>query len=130
MLRPLIVALILALAFGTSARAETDHDHDHVGKHGGVITESSGHHSMELVASDGLLQIYLTDHDGGPEDVKGAKATATVLSGGKKTDVTLSPDTGNFLQGTGDFKAGPGTVVVITLTMPDHEPEQARFKLD
>jgi hypothetical protein len=128
MLRQLSTALVLGLMLTTGALAETDHGHG--AKHGGLVAATTGHHNVELVAADGLLQVYLTDHDGGPEDVKGAKATATVLSGGKTEQVTLMPDAGNFLKGSGDFKAGAGTVVVITLTMPDHKPEQARFKLD
>ncbi len=128
MLRQLLIALVLGLTLASSTYAETDHGH--VAKHGGLVASTSGHHNVELVATDGLLEVYLTDHDGGPEDVKDAKATATVLSGGQKTQVTLGPDKGNLLKGAGDFKAGPGTVIVITLTMPDHKPEQARFKLD
>ena len=128
MLRQLLIASILGLTLTSSAQAETDHSH--AAKHGGLVAPTSGHHNVELIATDGLLQVYLTDHDGGPEDAKGAKATATVLSGGKTDQITLAPESGNLLKGTGDFKAGPGTVVVITLTMPDHKPEQARVKLD
>lgn len=128
MLRQLSIALVLGLTLTPSAFSETDHSHE--AKHGGLVAPTSGHHNAELVAADGLLQLYLTDHDGDPEDVKNAKATATVLSGGQKTQVTLAPDKENLLKGAGDFKAGPGTVIVITLTMPDHKPEQARFKLD
>lgn len=128
MLRQLLIALVLGLTLTFNAYSETNHSHG--AKHGGLVVPTTGHHNAELVASDGLLQVYLTDHDGGPEDVKDAKATATVLSGGQKTQVTLGPDKGNLLKGAGDFKAGPGTVIVITLTMPDHKPEQARFKLD
>ncbi len=56
--------------------------------------------------------------------------TAAVLSDGKKVDVTLSPDPANVLEGTGAFKAGKGTTIVVTLIMPDHKPEQIRIKLD
>ena len=34
------------------------------------------------------------------------------------------------LKGTGSFNAGKGTTIMLSLTMPDHEPEQVRFKLD
>lgn len=128
MLRQLFIALVFGLALASSTYAETNHGH--VAKHGGLVASTSGHHNVELVATDGLLQVYLTDHNGAPEDVKSAKATATVLSGGKTDQITLTHESGNLLKGTGDFKAGPGTVVVITLTMPDHKPEQVRVKLD
>ena len=127
MLRLLFAALVLLTAT-TSTFAGTDHVHE--AKHGGLVVATSGHHNVELVAADGVLQVYLTDHDGAAEDVGRAKATATVLSGGKKEQVTLVPESGNLLKGTGGFKSGKGTVVVITITMPDHKPEQARFKLD
>jgi hypothetical protein len=119
--------LAAALLTGSGALAESGHDHD--AKHGGLVAES-GHHHVELVAKDGTLEFYITHADGSAEEVTGATATATVLSGGKKSDVPLAAGSGNVLKGTGDFKAAPGTVVVLTLRMPDHEPEQARFKLD
>ena len=127
MLRLLFAALVF-LTTTISTFAGTDHVHE--AKHGGLVVATSGHHHVELVAADGLMEVYVTDHVGAPEDVGGAKATATVLSGGKKEQVSLKPESGNLLKGTGGFKSGKGTVVVITLTMPDHKPEQARFKLD
>lgn len=127
MLRPLSTALFV-LAATITATAGTDHVHG--AKHGGLVVATSGHHNVELVPVDGVLQVYVTDHDGEPEDVGGAKATAAVLAGGKKEEITLKPESGNLLTGTGSYKSGKGTVVVITLTMPDHKPEQARFKLD
>ena len=46
-------------------------------------------------------------------------------------DVTIEDDWYVVgLKGTGDFNAGKGTTIVVSLTMPDHEPEQVRFKLD
>lgn len=123
--------LVLAALFVTAAPAigGEDHPHDHAAQHGGVIVES-GHHHLEVVAKDGSLEVYVGGEDGQPEDVKGAAATATVLSAGKKTEIQLAPDAGNVLKGAGSFTAGKGTTIVITLTMPDHKPEQARVKLD
>jgi hypothetical protein len=129
MKRLLSAVLVAFLASPVGALAGTDHDH--AAKHGGVVVETSGHHNLELVTSDGVLEIYVTEHDdGAAEDVKGTKATATVLSEGKKEEISLVPQSGNLLKGTGSFKSGKGTVIVITLSMPDHKPEQARFKLD
>jgi hypothetical protein len=129
MVRLLTAILVAFLASPVGALAGTDHDH--AAKHGGIVVETSGHHNLELVASDGVLEIYVTEHDdGAAEDVKGAKAMATVLSERKKQEISLVPQRGNLLKGTGSFKSGKGTVIVVTLTMPDHKPEQARFKLD
>jgi len=114
----LAVSALAALAAG-----------DHKGKHGGKVVES-GHHHLELVATDGSLTLYVRDEADKPEDVAKAKAAATVLADGKTEAVELQPAAGGIFNGKGAFKAGKGATVVITLTMPDHKPEQARFKLD
>lgn len=123
------LALLTSATLTFTAPAMAADGHTHQGKNGGKVVET-GHHHMEIVAKDGVLQVYLAHDDGKAEDVSGAKATATVLSEGKKEDVALSPDPANFLKGTGTFKAIKGTTIVVTLTMPGHKPEQARIKLD
>lgn len=105
------------------------HGHDHGAKHGGVV-EHSGHHHLELVAKGNTIELYVTNEDGKEEDVAAAKATATVLADGKTEQVALAPASANGLKGTGGFNAGAGTTIVISLTMPEHETEQVRFKLD
>ena len=122
-------ALILGTVLALASPAFAEGEHDHSGKHGGKVVES-GHHHLEVVTKDGTIEIYVEGEDGKPEDVKDAKAKATILSEGKKEDVVLSPDTANALKGTGSFKAVKGTTIVITLTMPGHDAEQARIKLD
>lgn len=129
-------AAAAALAFSMGVAIADDghnhadeHAHDHGPKHGGVV-EHSSHHHVELVAKGGDLTLYITNEDGTAEDVAAAKATATVLAGSKTETLTLAPAGGNALKGSGGFSAGSGTTVVVSLTMPDHEPEQVRFKLD
>ena len=125
MLRKLVLtaAIVAATAVGALAAG------DHKGKHGGKVVES-GHHHLELVAADGALTLYVRDEADKPEDVAKAKASATVLADGKTEAVELQPAAGGVFNGKGGFKAVKGATVVITLTMPDHKPEQARFKLD
>jgi hypothetical protein len=121
----LILGTVLALAspaFGGSGQSP-------VGKNGGKVV-STGHHQMEIVARDGSLEVYLAHDDGGSEDVKDAKAKATILSEGQKQEIDLVPDPANFLKGTGSFKAIKGTTIIVSLKMPGHKPEQARIKLD
>lgn len=127
MTRPVRLALALLLAAATPVFSGEAHDHK--GKHGGKVVHS-GHHNLEIVVADGALEVHVTHEDGTPQDVKNAKATAVVLSEGKKQDVTLTPGGTNVLKGTGEFKAPKGTTVVVTLTMPDHEPEQVRVEVD
>lgn len=121
--------LTLGLAAVVAASALAFAHDDHAARHGGILVHS-GHYHLELVAEDGVLRLYVTDEDGKPETVEGAKATATVLSDGKTETVALAPAGESSLEGTGSFTAGKGTTVVVTLTLPDHEAEQARFRLD
>jgi hypothetical protein len=123
--KPITVTLALLLAASPAAMAGA---HDHAPEHGGKLVES-GHHHLEIVAKDGALEVYVEGEDGKPEDVAAAKATATVLSEGKAETIQLAP-AGGILKGSGSFKAVKGTAIVVTLTMPDHKPEQARITLD
>lgn len=108
--------------------ADDAHVHDHTAKHGGLV-EHTEHHHLELVATDDELTVYVTTEAGKPEAVEGAKATATVLSEGKAVQVMLKTAGGNKLQGTGSFKTGSGTTIVINMTLPERETEQVRFRL-
>lgn len=121
--------LVLAAAIVAASTVGTFAGGDHKAKHGGKMVES-GHHHLELVAADGSLTLYVSDEADKPEDVAKAKASATVLANGKTEAIALQPAAGGVFNGTGNFKAAKGATVVITLKMPDHKPEQARFKLD
>jgi hypothetical protein len=127
MLRSLSIALLLTLSSIYAALAAGGHHHD--GKHGGMMGDTNGHHHVELVTEGQSMTLYVLHDDGELEDVSGAKATATVLSGGEMEKITLAPS-GDALKGEGSVELGTGDTVVITLTMPGHKPEQARFKLD
>jgi hypothetical protein len=140
LLRNLAVTIVLSLAATLPALADDGHKHSHdndhhhekaerTAQHGGVLAEV-GHHELEIVADKGELAVYITGDHGTDEVVSKAKATAAVLTKGKKVDVELTPEAGAVLKGTGDFEAGPGTTIVLTLTMPDHEPEQVRVKIE
>lgn len=125
MLKSIFVALVAVAAPALALAAEPAKP-----KHGGRVVETSGHHLLELVTDGRAIAVYVTHDDGEPEEVKDAKASATVLAGGKTEKIELSPQDPNVLKGSGALEIGPGAVVVVTLTMPRHKPEQARFKLD
>jgi len=131
MIRRLTLGLAAVVLGAGLAVADEGHEHahDHSAKNGGIV-EHTSHHHLELVAKGGDLELYVRHEDGKEEDTTGAKATATVLADGKTEQVTLTPAGGNSLKGSGSFNAGKGTTVVVSLTMPDHEPSQVRFKLD
>jgi hypothetical protein len=117
-----------ALLMAAPAAAHEGHKHTDATRGGTVV--ANGHHQLEVVAKDGTLEVFVTGEDGAPEETAGAKASAVILAKGKKTDVTLAPAESNVLRGSGDFTAGKGTTIVLTLTMPGHKPEQSRVKLD
>ena len=121
--------LVFAFLVAAIVPVWADDDHHHTSEHGGIVVDA-GHHHLEVLAKDGVLEVHVEGEDGKPESVAGAKATAAVLSDGKKVDVELAPSGDHTLKGSGDFKAGKGTVIVLTLRMPDHEPDQVRLKLD
>lgn len=128
MARTHTLLLVAFLAAVTPALAHEDDPH-HQSQHGGVVVES-GHHHLEIVAGDGVITVHVLGEDLTPEDVTGAKASAIILSDGKKADVPLTPEANGVLKGAGAFKATTGTTIIVTLTMPDHKPEQARVKID
>lgn len=123
MIRRLFIAAALTLAL--PAHAQHSHAHDHKPMHGGKVVEVSDHH-LELVAKDGTLTLHVRDEKDKPEAVKDAKATATVLSGGKQEVVTLTPGS-TSLSGKGALPIAKGTRVVVSLTMPGQKAVQARF---
>ncbi len=127
MFRSISLALLLTLTTLYSALAAGEHHHE--GKHGGMMGDTNGHHHVELIAEGQSMTLYVLHDDGELESIAKAKATATVLSGGKTEKIDLIPD-GDAMKGEGNAVLGKGDTVVITLTMPGHKPEQARFKLD
>lgn len=128
----LVLGTCLAIADDAHKHTEGDghaHAQEEGAKHGGVV-QHSGHHHVELVAKGGNVELYVSNEDGKAEDLNGAKASATVLADGKTERITLEPSGANSFKGSGGFNAGKGTTVVVSLTMPGHDTEQIRFKID
>lgn len=127
MLRSVLLALLFNFSVIGAVLAAGDHHHK--GKHGGTVGETSGHHHVELVTEGQSMTLYVAHDDGELEKVADAKATATILSGGKTEKIVLMPD-GEVLKGEGSITVEKGDTIVITLTMPGHKPEQARLKVN
>ena len=127
MLRSVFLALLLNLSVISAALAAGDHHHK--GKHGGTTGQTSGHHHVELVIEGQSMTLFVLHDDGELEKLTDAKATATILSGGKTEKIVLMPD-GELLKGKGNVTVEKGDTIVITLTMPGHKPEQARLKVN
>jgi hypothetical protein len=126
MLRVLAAAAAIALAASLAMAHGTGPEKAH---HGGQVVVAKGEHDhhLELVAKDGELTLYVRDDEDKPDTVKGAKASATVLAGGKQTTVKLEPQDPNILKGKGSFTVAKGMKVVVTVTLPEHRPFTARF---
>lgn len=124
-LAPLIAAV--ALAFAPAAFAADDHTHGAKPQHGGVVTEASDI-EFELVAKGGAVTIHVRDH-GKPLATQGATGKLTVLSGSDKAEGPLAPAGDNRLEAKGDFKVGPGSKLVATVSLQGKKPINVRFAI-
>ncbi len=96
------------------------------GPNGGQKVDIGQNHG-ELVVQGGTLRLFLFDGADRPLPAAGASAQAVVLAGGRQATVALAPAGDNVLAGSGDFTAARGMRAVVTLTLPNQRPVQARF---
>ncbi len=96
--------------------------------HGGQALAAGPYH-LELVAKDGELLLYVTDHSDKAIPTDGAKAKATIQQGFEKatTQVELTPAGENMLKGTGAFTLRPDTGIMVFLKLPNQDAHAARF---
>jgi ABC-type hemin transport system substrate-binding protein len=71
--------------------------------------------------------VFVFDAKDAKLSTTGASGKATVLVGGKTSEIVLTPDGDNRLVGRGDFSADSGLAAVVRVTMPGQKPLQARF---
>jgi len=123
--------LALALAVIASAvLAHTDEYFDRIDTpHGGQIRMAGPYH-LELVVGDSELTVYVTDHGDNPIGTTGGSAKAIIASGKKRYVVVLSAAGGNVLKGNGEFKLGKSNTISLMVTLPDQEPQRAKFSID
>lgn len=102
------------------------------GPHGGAMADAGSYH-VEFTVEGDDVKLYVSDGDGKPLDVEGAKAEATVLADKKAHKITLSPAGppagDNLLKGRAALGGAGGLKAVVVLTMPGQKPVQARFEL-
>jgi hypothetical protein len=96
------------------------------GPNGGQKVDIGQNHG-ELVAQGNTLRLFLFDGADRPIPAVGASGQAVVLAGGRQATVALAPAGENVLAGSGDFTAARGMRAVVTLTLPNQRPVQARF---
>lgn len=121
-------AIFFALsALALPAWAHTDEYFEAVqAPHGGQLRMTGPFH-MELVAQDGQLTVYVTDHADNKISVEGGLAKATVETGPTKTQLHLHPVGDNVLKGAGTFALTPSTVVIVFMKLPNQDGYAARF---
>lgn len=124
-LRSLLLAA--ALLVSAPALAHTDEWFDsHPPASGGQIRMAGPYHFelMPQQGKDGIL-VNVTDHGDKKVATAGWSAHAVVLSGGKKTRVTLKPAGDNTLRGAGQF--GADAKIVISVKDQGGHGYSARF---
>jgi hypothetical protein len=96
--------------------------------HGGQSLAAGPYH-LELVAKDGELLLYVSDHSGKGIPSDGAKAKATIQHGFEKAtiQVELEPSGDNQLKGHGTFTISPDTGILVFLRIPEQQAYAARF---
>jgi hypothetical protein len=113
------VALGCALIAGPAALA---HD-DPKPRHGGIV-QVVNDVSYELVAREGSVEIYVTDH-GKPVSPTGMTGRLTIMVGAQKTDADLVA-AGDKLEAKG-IKLSKGAKLVAALTLPNKKAVTVRF---
>lgn len=95
------------------------------GPNGGQVQDVGPYH-VELVVNEPNIAVHVTDAKDKPVDVAGAKGTAIVLANKKQESIVLHPSA-NALHGHGTFAAANDMQVVVSITLPDGKPLQAKF---
>jgi len=121
------VVLSATLAMSLPAWAHTDEYFEFVtAPHGGQLRMVGPYH-LELVAKDGELTLYVTDHADNKISMGGSHGKATVETGQTRTQIGLHPVGDNVLKGSGVFSLTPSTVVIVFFRLPDQDAHSARF---
>ena len=96
--------------------------------HGGQLRAAGPFH-LELVAKDGELTLYITDHGDKPVPTHGGQGKANIQVGkdGARQSVTLEPVFGNRMRARGEFQITPETSVAVLLAIPGYATQGARF---
>lgn len=123
-----VFLLFLIMALPDLAWAHSDEYLDTIeAPHGGQLRMAGPFH-LELVAKEGELQLYVTDHMDKEISTKGGSGKANIISeNGEKISINLTPFMGNLMKGKGDFKLTPETVVSVFVALEGYETEGARF---
>lgn len=111
-----LIVVLFSLCFSTSTLPHSNEYLDTLeGEHGGWLRMSGPYH-FELLAGEGQITLYITDHAGkrmGSGDLTGI---ALIKNHEKKIQITLMPKQENQLVGIGDFFIEKHTQIFINVT--------------
>ncbi|MBM3528719.1 MAG: hypothetical protein FJX62_11545 [Alphaproteobacteria bacterium] len=112
------LTLLLSAAHGAA--------HDAKGANGGRVADAGEYH-VELVAKNGTIDVFLSDHNDKVVASVGHKALAILVIEGKSQRIALEPAGAGRLSGkaSGSLPVAPKGVVQIT--RPNGKTVQARF---
>lgn len=96
-------------------------------QHGGVRAEAKSGHRVELLAKDGQLQVFLTDHDDKPLSTAQASGELTLLQGKTKSTLALQAQAPNKLVAAGT--AGAGAKLIVRYSLAGQPAEQVRLAI-
>jgi hypothetical protein len=133
----LAAALLAALSLAaplTPALAHDDATLDTIKAPNGGQLRMAGTYHFELVVvksskevKEHPVLVFVTDHAGAKIATTGASGTATLLAGKLKANVTLAADGDNRMKGFAKYASTPDMKVVVAITLPGKQAEQARF---
>lgn len=128
-----VLAAVLAV-LAPQVRAHDDATLDRQAAPNGGQLRMAGVHHYELVtanaaaaAGQSLVVVHVTDHAGSAVPTKGARGSATILTGKTKVSVPLAPAGENRMRGVAQYTVTPETKVVVAITLADGKAGQARF---
>ena len=94
--------------------------------HGGVVSEGSGEHWVELAVAGDQVTAWVSDEDKKPIPAAQLGGKATVLVGGKSQTVALNPADANSVTGKLAAPATGQVTAVLALTAGG-KPVQVKF---
>ncbi|HNO74960.1 MAG TPA: hypothetical protein PKG49_04950 [Nitrosomonas mobilis] len=123
-----LLLFFLSIALSGFVWAHSDEYLDTIeAPHGGQLRMAGPFH-LELVAKDGELQLYVTDHMDKEISTKGGSGKANIFSGnGEKVSVNLTPFLSNMMKGQGKFELTPESAVSVFVVLEGYEAQGARF---
>ena len=121
--------LFVTLIISQPVWAHTDESMDAMpSPHGGQIRGTGPYH-LELLAKDGELVLYVTDHANNEIKTIGGAGKASIQRGKTRSKITvkLEPSQNNMFTGSGEFQLTPKTVIVVFVKLPEQDAYAARF---